>query len=251
MGFYSTTLEQPKVHQKTSDCGPKTASRNFFTYPVKTSYQNRSNFLIPNQEKSKTTHKTASGRSIWLGRDPVSERGGLNIYGFVVNDGINRRDMLGLSPDAPDCCKTEKKIWEVWTTAEIAANSIWIAAVLHEQYLVDQLAIFEAKLGPAQDDVNEKAQILLSANLAMPGLCMAGPISCAAGGVDVKKAYDMHITALGVLGGIKAVLEHLPAGIEAAAQDKQQKQSIWSHAFREMYKAESNYNVCVYKRDNP
>ena len=32
----------------------------------------------------------------WLSRDPIGERGGLNLYGFVGNDGVNRWDYLGL-----------------------------------------------------------------------------------------------------------------------------------------------------------
>ena len=33
----------------------------------------------------------------WLSRDPLGERGGLNLYGFVGNDAINGIDYLGLS----------------------------------------------------------------------------------------------------------------------------------------------------------
>ena len=32
----------------------------------------------------------------WPSRDPIGERGGLNLYGFVGNDGVNRSDVLGL-----------------------------------------------------------------------------------------------------------------------------------------------------------
>lgn len=32
----------------------------------------------------------------WLSRDPIAERGGVNLYGFVENDGISRSDYLGL-----------------------------------------------------------------------------------------------------------------------------------------------------------
>ena len=32
----------------------------------------------------------------WLSRDPIQERGGVNFYGFVGNDGLNRIDVLGL-----------------------------------------------------------------------------------------------------------------------------------------------------------
>jgi RHS repeat-associated protein len=32
----------------------------------------------------------------WPSRDPIEERGGVNLYGFVGNDGMNRWDILGL-----------------------------------------------------------------------------------------------------------------------------------------------------------
>ncbi|MBX7206870.1 MAG: RHS repeat-associated core domain-containing protein [Verrucomicrobiaceae bacterium] len=41
--------------------------------------------------------RTIDGR--WLNLDPIAERGGLNLYGMVHNDPVNRWDMLGLK-----CC---------------------------------------------------------------------------------------------------------------------------------------------------
>ncbi len=35
----------------------------------------------------------------FLGRDPIAEKGGLNLYGFCRNNSINRWDMLGMRPD--------------------------------------------------------------------------------------------------------------------------------------------------------
>jgi len=35
----------------------------------------------------------------WPSRDPIGERGGLNLYGFVRNDGISKVDRLGLVPN--------------------------------------------------------------------------------------------------------------------------------------------------------
>ena len=32
----------------------------------------------------------------WPSRDPIQERGGVNLYGFVGNDGVNSWDVLGL-----------------------------------------------------------------------------------------------------------------------------------------------------------
>jgi hypothetical protein len=31
----------------------------------------------------------------WLSRDPIAERGGVNLYGFLGNDGIGSWDLLG------------------------------------------------------------------------------------------------------------------------------------------------------------
>jgi len=36
------------------------------------------------------------GMGRWLNRDPIEEAGGVNLYGFVGNDGVNQWDLLGL-----------------------------------------------------------------------------------------------------------------------------------------------------------
>jgi len=41
----------------------------------------------------------------WLNRDPIEEQGGVNLYGFVANDGINFVDKLGLKKE---CCPSGK-----------------------------------------------------------------------------------------------------------------------------------------------
>jgi RHS repeat-associated protein len=42
-------------------------------------------------------YKTASGRPKWLNRDPIGEKGGLNLYGYVFNNPISYVDPLGLA----------------------------------------------------------------------------------------------------------------------------------------------------------
>ena len=39
----------------------------------------------------------------WISRDPIQERGGVNLYGFVRNDGIDRWDILGRAEDKCKC----------------------------------------------------------------------------------------------------------------------------------------------------
>jgi RHS repeat-associated protein len=45
----------------------------------------------------------------WINRDPIEERGGINLYGFVGNDGVSQWDYLGWDkcPDGK-CCKGDK-----------------------------------------------------------------------------------------------------------------------------------------------
>ena len=50
----------------------------------------------------------SSGR--WLNRDPIEENGGVNLYGFVGNDGVNRLDVLGLA--SPECIEASLKALE-------------------------------------------------------------------------------------------------------------------------------------------
>jgi RHS repeat-associated protein len=59
----------------------------------------------------------------WTSRDPIGEEGGLNLYGFSGNDGVNRLDRLGLSTLKAttvesfdhDCSATKagEKAWDV------------------------------------------------------------------------------------------------------------------------------------------
>ena len=61
------------------------------THPVK-----RRQPLQPRRKIGPTAMKTASGIPYWPSRDPVEETAGMNLYGFVGNNGIYRSDPLGL-----------------------------------------------------------------------------------------------------------------------------------------------------------
>src|SRR5687767_14831852 len=41
---------------------------------------------------------TVSHKGAWFSRDPIEERGGRNLYGFLNNNGLRGYDRLGLSP---------------------------------------------------------------------------------------------------------------------------------------------------------
>ena len=61
------------------------------THPVK-----RRQPLQPRRKIGPTAMKTASGIPYWPSRDPIGERGGKNLYGFVGNHPTTSVDRLGL-----------------------------------------------------------------------------------------------------------------------------------------------------------
>jgi RHS repeat-associated protein len=77
---------------------PKNRVGDFFYEDHASVGKNRWANRLNTQEKSCYHYETASGRSNWSNRDPIQEQGGLNLYGFVGNDGLNYWDILGLSP---------------------------------------------------------------------------------------------------------------------------------------------------------
>lgn len=107
----SFTPENPSL-------GSKNRVRDFFVNEAKPCPVNRLAAQQPQREKEATPTKTASGMFFygfryydpvtgrWPSRDPIEERGGLNLYGMVGNDCINGWDLLGLTGDCcPDICK--------------------------------------------------------------------------------------------------------------------------------------------------
>jgi len=68
---------------------------DFFPLSNKPHPANRRQPLQPRRETRPTPTKTASGIPYWPSRDPIEEDGGMNLYGFVGNDGVNWLDILG------------------------------------------------------------------------------------------------------------------------------------------------------------
>ena len=69
---------------------------DFFCEGADCVWNNRLGSLIAAKEKSGYTYETASGRPFWPNRDPIEELGGLNLYGFVGNNPVEKWDALGL-----------------------------------------------------------------------------------------------------------------------------------------------------------
>jgi RHS repeat-associated protein len=92
LGYY---LSEPAP----SDCDPTAKNRvwGFFAQSVSENLETRHAALETHQENYGGPRRTASGIPLWPSRDPIGERGGVNLYGFVGNDGVNWWDILGLN----------------------------------------------------------------------------------------------------------------------------------------------------------
>lgn len=60
--------------------------------------RNTAQVAKPRRVAAGCSYKPASGRAYFLNQDPISEQGGLNLYGFCFNNAINKWDYLGMDP---------------------------------------------------------------------------------------------------------------------------------------------------------
>ena len=93
------TLTNPPSEK--CDLTPKNRVWGFFENSNRTRPANRRQPQQPRRKIRLTPTKTASGIPYWPSRDPIEEEGGINLYGFVNNDGVNWVDYLGFLQEAP------------------------------------------------------------------------------------------------------------------------------------------------------
>ncbi len=91
MGYSLTTPASGKTAMS-----PKDRVWEFFSYPAISRPLAHRQTQQPRRKNGPTAMKTASGIPYWPSRDPIDERGGINLYGFVGNDGVDDTDYLGL-----------------------------------------------------------------------------------------------------------------------------------------------------------
>jgi len=90
MGF-SLTSPTPEKGDPTA----KNRVWGFFGDAEQSHRQNRPQPKQPRQGNPPSLTKTVSGRAYWPSRDPIEERGGVNLYSFVENSPLNNVDYLG------------------------------------------------------------------------------------------------------------------------------------------------------------
>ena len=80
---------------------------NLFVYRFSTKYECEDSGFLYYGFRS---YDPETGR--WPNRDPIGERGGVNLYGFVGNDGINKNDLFGLALTSfPEIIEERRHTW--------------------------------------------------------------------------------------------------------------------------------------------
>ena len=86
----------PQIANQVSTAPPrKTVSGDFFQNSDKCTWKLSAEALKTCREQIAVNTKTVSGIPCWPSRDPIEESGGVNLYGFVGNNGVNKWDLLG------------------------------------------------------------------------------------------------------------------------------------------------------------
>lgn len=86
----------PETAPAKSDPTAKNRVGGFFADANGTRPANRRQSPQPRREIRPAPTKPASGIPFWPSRDPIGERSGINVYGFVGNAPVDRTDYLGM-----------------------------------------------------------------------------------------------------------------------------------------------------------
>jgi RHS repeat-associated protein len=109
----------------------------------------------------------------WLSRDPIGEEGGVNLYGFVENNGLNGTDLLGLAEAiAAGGAIAESAVGRValgavagWATfAALAAGNIYLAVELRRTN--EEVDNIFSELDKSNELANQMAQELFKVRQA-------------------------------------------------------------------------------------
>ena len=109
--FASSRTARPRLCPRPGKCAPplEKPRLGFFSAPRFPRPDFSSQPVEPHREKRPAPTTTASGVHFyglryykpelgrWINRDPIEERGGLNLYVFIQNRGMNAIDLFGLS----------------------------------------------------------------------------------------------------------------------------------------------------------
>jgi RHS repeat-associated protein len=150
----------------------------------------------------------------WINRDPIEENGGLNLYGFTINSGINNVDYLGQSiswRESNDCFEVTLSI-KVVPPGEI--NAVDLTKELEEKY--KKLGISDAslalivneriaKINKLRKDLTENLELLEKNLMSHVNSVYGGKVDCCikfiintSQSTDLKylteSQFGMHVT---------------------------------------------------------
>jgi hypothetical protein len=92
----ATTALARKTTPEASATRPENRAWGFFGDGAKRTWKIDPQVVETHSARTTTKTTTAPGVPYWPSRDSIGEEGGLNLYDFVGNDGVNGIDLLGL-----------------------------------------------------------------------------------------------------------------------------------------------------------
>jgi RHS repeat-associated protein len=164
----------------------------------------------------------------WPSRDPIAERGGANLYGFVGNDCLNRVDLAGLAwydfysqtiQQAVDLGKASLDGSQNWVLAGTAATVLDIAALGLQGLPSSQIGPEAARLGDLLGDPTlEKAIGTPLANSGSGAGAFSGDPSWENAGGLAQDISTLFSVMAGLRGGQKALAAY-PGGARGFLQN--------------------------------
>ena len=102
----------------------------------------------------------------WPSRDPIGERGGVNLYGFVENNGVNRWDYLGMTACTESCDRTKRNGYII-ATAAVTAGSLACAALTGPGFFICSAALLSTYYATL-DEINNQHEKCIDACPCVP-----------------------------------------------------------------------------------
>jgi hypothetical protein len=128
----------------------------FFAESNKTRLENRRQALKLHRKNRPTLTKPASGIPLWPSRDPIEEKGGKNLYGFVRNKTIGAYDLMGLFGKYKNCDADQVKTIKAAEALAKTRLQFYVSNI--ENIPENDLTFFEwlneIRLGVTQNHVN-------------------------------------------------------------------------------------------------
>ena len=147
------------------------------------------------------SYKTVSGRHEWLNRDPIEEQGGLNLYGYVQNNPVNRIDPLGL--EGNPISSTLPGLSGAWNSNPAGGGGSFYGPGLYQSLANQQ----------ANDDAAAQQASIDAYNATVPSDFQLGPDGQTHDGIS-----DESMNALAVAGALDGMGELAGAGMNAISK---------------------------------